>query len=161
MLGAPERLRLPPVMRGRGPAGHQWPTGRWGQVTFGPSTPTLHFAFCILDSFFCGHQWPTGKWVESMLIHFGSNISKIVAVVFFCKGYFWLRIFTLERWHSCHVWSFFAQNWPFLRHHQSWAVDLKVKKGSSPCLLCVACLQNPKISRWSCVSFVKIRRSQV
>ena len=37
--------------------------------------------------------------------------------------------------------------WPFFGHPQSWTVDHKVKKGSSPGLLCVACLWNPKISR--------------
>ena len=59
-------------------------------------------------------------------------------------GPFWT---TLERWQACHVWPFLVQNGPFLGHPQSWTVDPKVKKGSSPGLLCVACLWNPKISR--------------
>ena len=33
---------------------------------------------------------------------------------------------------------------PFLGNLQSWTVDPRVKKGSSPHLLCVACLWNPK-----------------
>ena len=59
-------------------------------------------------------------------------------------GPFWT---TLERWQACHVWPFLVQNGPFLGHPQSWTVDPKVKKGSSPGLLCVACLWNPKTSR--------------
>ena len=41
---------------------------------------------------------------------------------------------------------FFIQNGPFLSHPQSWTRDPRVKKGSSPRLLCVACLWNPKYS---------------
>ena len=56
-------------------------------------------------------------------------------------GPFWT---TLECWQTCHVWPFLVQNGPFLGHPQSWTVDPRVKKGSSLCLLCVACLWNPK-----------------
>ena len=47
---------------------------------------------------------------------------------------------TLERWQACRVWLFLVQNGPFLGHPQSWTVGPKpkVKKGSSPGLLCVA-----------------------
>ena len=58
-------------------------------------------------------------------------------------GPFWT---TLECWQACHVWPFLVQNGPFLGHPQSWTVDPRVKKGSSSCLLCVACLWNPKYS---------------
>ena len=58
-------------------------------------------------------------------------------------GPFWTA---LECWQACHVWPFLVQNGPFLGHPQSWTVDPRVKKGSSPRLLCVACLWNPKYS---------------
>ena len=58
-------------------------------------------------------------------------------------GPFWT---TLECWQACHVWPFLVQNGPFLDHPQSWTIDPRVKKGSSSCLLCVACLWNPKYS---------------
>ena len=44
-------------------------------------------------------------------------------------GPFWT---TFERLQVCHVWPVLVQNGPFLGHPQSWTVDPKVKKRSSP-----------------------------
>ena len=59
-------------------------------------------------------------------------------------GPFWTA---LECWQACHVWPFLVQIGPFWAlpsHEQS---TPEWKKGSSPRLLCVACLWNPKTPR--------------
>ena len=57
-------------------------------------------------------------------------------------GPFWI---TLEHWQACHIWPFLVQNGPFFCHPlQPLTLDPNVKKGSSPGLLCMACLETPK-----------------
>ena len=80
------------------------------------------------------------KWSKS--VQMGQKGSQIVKKVYHF-GPFWT---TLECWQACHVWPFLVQTGPFLGHPQSWTVDPSVKKGSSPRLLCVGCLWNPKSS---------------
>ena len=73
----------------------------------------------------------------------GSNWSKTLRLtVLVLFEPFWI---TLERWQACHVWPFLVQNGPFFAiPPQSWTLDPNTRKGSSPGLLCVACLETPK-----------------
>ena len=85
--------------------------------------------------------WNSQKW--SQWVQRGAKWSKTLRFrILVLFEPFWI---TLERWQACHVCPFLVQNGPFFAiPPQSWALDPNTRKGSSPGLLCVACLETPK-----------------
>ena len=89
-------------------------------------------------SIFVWNSQKRSRWVQR-----GAKWSKTLRLtILVLFEPFWI---TLERWQACHVCPFLVQNGPFFAiPPQSWALDPNTRKGSSPGLLCVACLETPK-----------------